>query len=293
MFGGSMVALVTPFDRRGELDWEAFERLLGFHLDEGTDAVVVGGTTGESPTLTGDELEKMVRLAVEKMTGRIPVIAGSGTNSTRASVAASKRVAAAGANACLVVTPYYNKPAQRGLVEHYTAVADAVDIPIIMYNVPGRTACDMLPDTVAELAEHPNICGIKEATGDVARGQEIVNGTDDEFVVLSGDDGSARSLMAAGARGVISVTANVAPRLMHKMCEAATSGDEEAAASLDAQLAELHETLFVEANPIPVKWALAEMGFIGPALRLPLTELDTSYHDRLRRALQAAGIKIQ
>lgn len=293
MFGGSMVALVTPFDRRGELDWEAFERLLGFHLDEGTDAVVVGGTTGESPTLTGDELEKMVRLAVEKMTGRIPVIAGSGTNSTRASVAASKRVAAAGANACLVVTPYYNKPAQRGLVEHYTAVADAVDIPIIMYNVPGRTACDMLPDTVAELAEHPNICGIKEATGDVARGQEIVNGTDDEFVVLSGDDGSARSLMAAGARGVISVTANVAPRLMHKMCEAATSGDEEAAASLDAHLAELHETLFVEANPIPVKWALAEMGFIGPALRLPLTELDTSYHDRLRRALQAAGIKIQ
>ena len=292
MFGGSIVALVTPFDRRGDLDRDTFERPPGFHLDEGTDAVVVGGTTGESPTLSGHELETMVRMAADKLADRIPVIAGSGTNSTRSSVATSKRVAAAGADACPVVTPYYNKPAQRGLVEHYAAVADAVDVPIIMYNVPGRTACDMLPDTVAELAEHPNFCGIKESTGDVARGQEIVNGTDDEFVVLSGDDGSASGLMAAGARGVISVTASVAPRLMHDMCEAATCGDEERAASLDAQLAELHEALFVEANPIPVKWALAEMGLIGPALRLPLTELDASYHDRLREALQAAGIEI-
>ncbi len=293
MFGGSMVALVTPFDRRGDLDREAFERLLGFHLDQGTDAIVVGGTTGESPTLSGDELETMVRMAREKLAGRIPVIAGSGTNSTRSSVAMSKRVAAAGADACLVVTPYYNKPAQRGLVKHYTAVADAVDVPIIMYNVPGRTACDMLPDTVAELAEHPNICGIKEATGDVARGQEIVNGTDDEFVVLSGDDGTARSLMAAGGHGVISVTANVAPRLMHEMCDAATGGNEERAVSLDSQLAELHEALFLEANPIPVKWALAAMGLIGPGLRLPLTELHASFHDRLGEALQAAGIEIQ
>ena len=191
------------------------------------------------------------------------------------------------------MTPSYNKLAQRGLVEHYAAVADAVDAPIFMYNVPGRTACDMLPDTIAELSEQPCNCGIKEATGDVTRGQEIMNRTEKDFVLLSGDDGTARSLMAAGARGVISVTANAAPRLMHETCDAATGGNEKRAVSLDSQLAELHETLFVEANPIPVKWALATMGLIGPGLRLPLTELDAWFHDRLRKALQSAGIAIQ
>ncbi len=200
---------------------------------------------------------------------------------------------ATGADACLVVTPYYNKPAQRGLVQRYAAVADAVDVPIIMYNVPGRTACDMLPDTIAELSEHPRICGIKEATGDVTRGQEIMNRTEKDFVLLSGDDGTARSLKAAGARGVISVTANAAPRIMHEMCNAATGGNEKRAVSIDSQLTELHQTLFVEANPIPVKWALASMGLIEPGLRLPLTELDASFHDRLHKALQSAGIAIQ
>ena len=190
------------------------------------------------------------------------------------------------------MTPSCNKLAQRGLVEHYAAVADAVDAPIFMYNVPGRTACDMLPDTIAELSEHPYICGIREATGDVTRGQEIMNRTEKDFVLLSGDDGTARSLMAAGARGVISVTANAAPRLMHEMCDAATGGNEKRAVSLDSQLAELHETLFVEANPIPVKWALATMGLIGPGLRLPLTELDAWFHDRLCIALRSAGIAI-
>ncbi len=201
-------------------------------------------------------------------------------------------MATAGADACVVVTPSYNKLAQRGLVEHYAAVADAVDAPIIMYNVPGRTACDMLPDTIAELSEHPCNCGIKAATGDVTRGQEIMNGTEKDFVLMSGDDGTARSLMAAGARGVISVTANAAPRLMHEMCDAATGGNEKRAVSRDSQLAELHETLFVEANPIPVKWALASMGLIGPGLRLPLTELDAWFHDRLCIALRSAGIAI-
>ena len=191
------------------------------------------------------------------------------------------------------MTPSYNKLAQRGLVEHYAAVADAVDAPIIMYNVPGRTACDMLPDTIAELSEPPCNCGIKAATGDVTRGPEIMNRTEKDFVLLSGDDGTARSRMAAGARGVISVTANAAPRLMHKTCDAATGGNEKRAVSLDSQLAELHETLFVEANPIPVKWALATMGLIGPGLRLPLTELDAWFHVRLRIALQSAGIAIQ
>ena len=190
------------------------------------------------------------------------------------------------------MTPSYNKLAQRGLVEHYAAVADAVDAPIFMYNVPGRTACDMLPDTIAELSEHPCNCGIKAATGDVTRGQEIMNRTEKDFVLLSGDDGTARSRMAAGARGVISVTANAAPRLMHKTCDAATGGNEKRAVSLDSQLAELHETLFVKANPIPVKWALATMGLIGPGLRLPLTELDAWFHDRLCIALRSAGIAI-
>ena len=190
------------------------------------------------------------------------------------------------------MTPSYNKLAQRGLVEHYAAVADAVDAPIFMYNVPGRTACDMLPDTIAELSEHPYICGIREATGDVTRGQEIMNRTEKDFVLLSGDDGTA-SLMAAGASGMISVTANVAPRLMHEMCNAATGGNEKRAVSIDSQLTELHQTLFVEANPIPVKWALASLGLIEPGLRLPLTELDASFHDRLHKALQSAGIAIQ
>ena len=292
MFKGSIPALVTPMRDDGTIDFAAWDALLDFHLREGTDGVVVGGTTGESPVLERSELEELVRRAKARVAGRIPVIAGSGTNGTAKSVVLSKVAAAAGADALLVVTPYYNKPTQDGLFRHFTAIADAVDVPVILYNVPGRTVCDMLADTVARLSHHPRIAGVKEATGDVARGEAILEQSRPGFVLLSGDDPTAAGLIRIGARGVISVTANVAPRAMHELCDAALAGRHEAAAAIDERLVPLHKALFVEANPIPVKWAVQRMGLIGPGIRLPLTPLSAGLHATVEAAMVAAGVQL-
>jgi 4-hydroxy-tetrahydrodipicolinate synthase len=292
MFKGSIPALVTPMRDDGTIDFAAWDALLDFHLREGTDGVVVGGTTGESPVLERSELEELVRRAKARVAGRIPVIAGSGTNGTAKSVVLSKVAAAAGADALLVVTPYYNKPTQDGLFRHFTAIADAVDVPVILYNVPGRTACDMLAGTVARLSHHPRIAGVKEATGDVARGQAILEQSRPGFVLLSGDDPTAADLVRIGAKGVISVTANVAPRAMHELCDAALAGRHGAAAAIDERLGPLHKALFVEANPIPVKWAVQRMGLIGAGIRLPLTPLSEGLHATVEAAMVAAGVQL-
>lgn len=285
-----MVAIVTPMRADGEIDFTAWERLLGFHVENGTDAVVVGGTTGESPTLTEPELRELVRAAVRILKGRMPVIAGAGSNCTAIAVERARALSASGADALLAVTPYYNKPTQRGLLEHFRSMAAASRVPVILYNVPSRTAVDLLPDTVAELACLPGIVAIKEATGNVERARALREACPAGFAVLSGDDPSAVDLMAAGARGVISVTANVAPRLMHEICAAAVSGDLPRARDLDGRLRRLHSALFVESNPIPVKWALQRMGLIPPGLRLPLTPLEQSHESVVHASLQQAGI---
>jgi 4-hydroxy-tetrahydrodipicolinate synthase len=290
MFQGSIPALVTPMRADGSLDLDGWDRLLDFHLREGSDAVVVGGTTGESPTLERQELEALVRRARQRFAGRRPVIAGSGSNSTAHAVALSRAAEAAGADALLVVTPYYNRPTQEGLYRHFVAIAEAVAIPIVLYNVPGRTACDLLPETVVRLAAHPRIVGIKEATGEVARAPAILGGTPAGFLVLSGDDPTAPALMQAGARGVISVTANVAPRAMHELCAAALAGRHEEAARLNERLMPLHRALFVEPNPIPVKWAAERLGLVGPGIRLPLTPLSVGSRAAVQAALDACGL---
>ena len=290
MFHGSMVALVTPMHADESLDSEGLERLIEFHIEQGSDAIVVVGTTGESPTLDEKEHCKVIRQAVDFAKGRVPVIAGTGSNATHEAIDLTRCAMEGGADACLLVTPYYNKPTQEGLYLHHKKVAEAVPIPQILYNVPGRTACDMLPETVARLAAIPNIVGIKEATGNLGRGREILERCDDRLDLYSGDDATAMELMLLGAKGVISVTANAAPRAMHDMCEAALAGDRAQATAINERLAGLHETLFVEANPIPVKWALYEMGLIEPGIRLPLTLLSERYHDTLRQALKQAGI---
>lgn len=293
MIQGSIVALVSPMHGDGTLDWESLSRLVEYHIDEGTDAIVPVGTTGESATLDETEHCAVIRAVVERVDGRVPVIAGTGANSTSEAVSLTRQACDAGADACLSVTPYYNKPTQEGLYLHYKTIAEAVDIPQILYNVPGRTACDLLPETVARLAEIPNIDGIKEASGDLSRVDRIRALCGDDFPVYSGEDAIAREFCARGGNGVISVTANVAPRLMHQMCEAALAGDAERAAAIDAGLAGLHEQLFVESNPIPVKWAVAEMGLISPGIRLPLTWLSDPYHDGVRRAMREAGVNSQ
>ncbi len=290
MFQGSMVALVTPMRSDGALDEEALARLVEFHVENGTDAIVAVGTTGESATLDGTEHCRVVRRVVDLVGGRIPVIAGTGSNSTREAVELTRCAMEAGADAALLVTPYYNKPTQEGLYRHYKAVAEAVPMPQILYNVPGRTACDLLPETVERLAAISNIVGIKEATGDPARGREILDRCGERMDLYSGDDASAMELILGGARGVISVTANVAPRLMHSMCTAALAGRREEAEAVNARLEALHRKLFVEANPIPVKWALYEMGMISPGIRLPLTVLSERYHEDVRRAMKQAGV---
>ncbi len=290
MFQGSMVALVTPMHEDGSLDFEALERLVEFHIDNGTDAIVSVGTTGESPTLNEKEHCEVVRKTVDLVRGRVPVIAGTGSNSTREAIDLSRAAMSAGADACLLVTPYYNKPTQEGLYLHYKAISDAVAIPHILYNVPSRTACDLLPETVARLATIPNIVGIKEATGDLERVHEIIQACGEAIDVYGGDDATARELILMGGKGVISVTSNVAPKAMHEMCAAALAGEREKAESLDAPLAGLHEQLFLEANPIPVKWALAEMGLMGLGIRLPLTPLSGQYHDSVRQAMRQAGV---
>ncbi len=290
MIQGSLVALVTPMQADGALDADALAGLLDFHVASGTDAVVAVGTTGESATLSEDEHCALIAQVVAHVAGRISVIAGTGANSTSEAIRLTRCAYEAGADACLLVTPYYNKPPQEGLYQHHKAVAEAVQIPQILYNVPGRTAVDMLPDTVARLAKIPNIVGIKDATGDLERYQQTRDLCGDDFAIYSGDDETAMELMLAGANGDISVTANVAPKAMHDMCAAAMAGNRALAESINANLMRLHSGLFVESNPIPVKWALYEMGRIQTGIRLPLTALSETMRDDLSENLRAAGV---
>ena len=290
MISGSLVALVTPMDSRGNLDWDALDRLIEFHLAEGTDGIVAVGTSGESATLDFDEHKEVIRRVVDRVAGRIPVIAGTGANSTSEAVRLTEDARDVGADACLLVTPYYNKPTQEGLYQHYRFIAEAVDIPQILYNVPGRTAVDMLPDTVARLADIDNIVGIKEATGDLQRAREVIERVGDRMAVYSGDDPTAVELILLGGKGNISVTANVAPRLMHELCAAALKGDADTARRLNDALMPLHKQLFIESNPIPAKWALHEMGLIADGLRLPLTSLSPDCRPVVREALQQCGL---
>lgn len=290
MFHGSMVALVTPMHEDGAVDEDGLQRLVDWHVENRTDAIVVVGTTGESATLDEDEHCHVIRRTVEMAAGRVPVIAGTGANSTREAIDLTRCAMEAGVDACLLVTPYYNKPTQEGLYLHFRAVAEAVPVPQILYNVPGRTACDMLPETVERLAAISNIVGIKEATGDIERARAIVQCCGERVDVYSGDDATAMELMLNGGKGNISVTANVAPAAMHAMCAAAVAGDRDVAAAANQPLEELHRILFVESNPIPVKWALHEMGMIPPGIRLPLTPLAEQYRESLRAALRQAGI---
>jgi 4-hydroxy-tetrahydrodipicolinate synthase len=290
MLQGSMVALVTPMTEDGGLDETALRALVDWHVAEGTDAIVAVGTTGESATLDEEEHCYLIRLVVELAAKRIPVVAGTGANSTTEAIDLTRCAKAAGADACLLVTPYYNKPTQQGLYLHHKAVAEAVDIPQILYNVPGRTGCDMQPETVGRLAAVPNIVGVKEATGDLARVPRIRELAGPGFAIYSGDDATARELMLLGGQGVISVTANVAPGAMHRMSLAALAGRRAEAEAIDATLAGLHKSLFVESNPIPVKWALAEMGRIRTGIRLPLTWLSEPARPAVREALRQAGI---
>lgn len=285
-----MVALVTPMLDDESVDFASLEKLVEFHIDAGTDAIVAVGTTGESATLDMEEHCAVVKFVVDKVNKRIPVIAGTGANSTSEAIQLTQCAKEAGADACLLVTPYYNKPTQEGLYLHHKKVAEAVAIPQILYNVPGRTACDMLPETVIRLARIDNIIGIKEATGDLSRIAKIKAGVSDDFDLYTGDDATAVEFILAGGHGGISVTANVAPKACHEIYKAALAGDAETARRLDAPLAALHRDLFVESNPIPVKWALAEMGLIGHAIRLPLTPLSASAQPVVRAAMQQAGI---
>ena len=289
MFSGSMVALVTPMSGDGSVDQKSLENLVEFHIENGTDAIVAVGTTGESATLNEKEHCQVIKSVVEMADNRIPVIAGTGANSTTEAIELTQCAMQAGADACLLVTPYYNKPTQEGLYLHFKKIAESVAIPQILYNVPGRTAVDMLPETIARLAGISNIVGIKEATGDLQRGKQIIDECGDKLDVYSGDDDTAMELILLGARGDISVTANIAPKAMHEMCTAALAGDRETASQINNRLAALHKKLFVESNPIPVKWALYEMGLIPEGIRLPLTPLDSQYYDVIRDAIKQAS----
>ncbi|HEY0746486.1 MAG TPA: 4-hydroxy-tetrahydrodipicolinate synthase [Steroidobacteraceae bacterium] len=293
MFSGSMVALVTPMAADGAVDWPAWDRLLDYHLAQGTDGIVVAGTTGESPVLSPSEIAELTRLAVLRCRDKLKIIVGAGSYATDVTVARTRSLSRLGVDAVMLVTPYYNKPPQEGLYRHFMAAADASAAPVILYNVPSRTAVDLLPSTVARLARHPRIVAIKEATASLSRAREILGSCPPEFVVLSGDDATAIDLMSVGARGVISVSANIAPRRMHEACRAALDGDLAQARAIDATLQPLHKDLFVEANPIPVKWAVARMGIIGNAIRLPLVELATAHHETVLRAMRAAGITLE
>jgi len=285
-----MVALVTPMADDGRVDFAALDGLLDWHLAEGTDAVVAVGTTGESATLEDDEHMAVVARCVQRLKGKIPVIAGTGSNNTAHAARMSRHAEGLGADAVLTVVPYYNKPMQEGLYRHFRAIAGAVTLPVILYNVPSRTITDLQPATVERLAKLPNVAGIKEATGDLSRATDIRRRCGERFLLISGDDATAREFILQGGVGVISVTANVAPRLMHELCTAARAGDARKAADIDGRLKELHKALFVESSPIPVKWALAEMGRIPTGIRLPLTPLAEEHHQTLRTVLKAAGV---
>ena len=290
MITGSIVALVTPMDADGEIDWQKLTELLEWHISEGTSAIVPVGTTGESATLTISEHCQVVEHVVRIVNGRVPVIAGTGGNATQEAIELTRAAREAGADACLSVTPYYNKPTQEGLFLHYQAIVKAVDLPLILYNVPGRTACDMQAVTVSRLAELPGIVGIKEATGDLDRGKEVRSLCGDGFAIYSGDDATSCDLMLNGANGTISVTANVAPQKMSLLAAAAVLGDRDQSKELDAELQGLHRKLFLESNPIPVKWALAEMGRICGGIRLPMTQLSIEHQESLREAMRQAGV---
>jgi 4-hydroxy-tetrahydrodipicolinate synthase len=289
MFTGSLVALVTPMLADGGLDMPRFRALVDWHVEQGTDGLVIVGTTGESPTVSMAEHCHLIATAVEQSAGRIPVIAGTGANSTVEAIELTQCAQRAGAAAGLSVAPYYNKPTQEGLYQHFRRIAEAVDLPLILYNVPGRTVADIGNDTALRLAQVPGVIGIKDATGSIERGSDLIKRAPASFAVYSGDDASAMVLMLLGGKGVISVTANVAPRLMHEMCAAALGGDLARAREINFRLLGLHQKLFVEANPIPVKWALAQMGRIDTGIRLPLVPLSAVHHDTLRAALREAG----
>jgi len=289
MFTGSYVAIVTPF-QNGRVDEKALGELIEWQIARGTNGIVPCGSTGESATLTHEEHDRVIAFTVEAVRRRVPVIAGTGANSTTEAIELTRCAEHARADACLLVTPYYNKPTQEGLYLHHRAIAEAVPIPQILYNVPGRTACDMLPETVERLADIPNIVGIKEATGNLDRARDILRRCGKKLDLYSGDDATALDCMLSGAKGDISVTANVAPRLMHEMCKLARAGKEKEARAINDRLMGLHKELFIEANPIPVKWALNEMGLIKGGIRLPLTPLSSKYHETVRSAMRAAGV---
>jgi 4-hydroxy-tetrahydrodipicolinate synthase len=290
MIKGSIVAIVTPMLEDGSLDLAAFRALIDFHAEQGTDGIVVVGTTGESPTVNVEEHERLIAEAVKHAAKRIPIIAGTGANSTREAIELAAFSKKAGADASLSVVPYYNKPTQEGLYLHFKAIAEAVDMPHILYNVPGRTVADMNNDTVLRLAQIPNIVGIKDATGNIERGSDLLRRAPKDFAVYSGDDASTLALMLLGAHGAISVTANVAPKLMHEMCVAALNGEVAKAREINFRLLGLHRNLFIEANPIPVKWAVSRMGLMKNALRLPLTPLTAASHPRVESAMREAGV---
>jgi 4-hydroxy-tetrahydrodipicolinate synthase len=290
---GSLVAIVTPMQEDGTLDLGAFRRLIDWHIGEGTDGIVVAGTTGESPTVDFDEHALLIKTAVDHSGKRVPVIAGTGANSTREAIELAAYAREAGADMSLSVVPYYNKPTQEGLYRHFRAIAEAVDIPHVLYNVPGRTVADLQNDTVLRLAQIPNIVGIKDATANMERGAELIRRKPRDFRVVSGDDATALPLMLVGGQGVISVTANVAPRLMHDMCAAALSGEIAKARELNNRLLPLHHNLFLEANPIPVKWAVQQMGLIESGIRLPLTPLSAACHEQVREAMRHAGVRLE
>lgn len=292
MYKGSMAAIITPMHKDGTVDHQALTELVEWHIENGTEGLVATGTTGESATLSPQEIYEVNAAVVKQVNGRIPVIAGTGSNSTSVVIKLSEEAKRAGVDALLIVTPYYNKPTQNGLYEHYKTITEAVDLPIILYNVPGRTACDLLPETVERLSKLTNIIGIKEATGKLDRAKEILKRCGNDFAVYSGDDLTALDLMLNGAHGVISVTANVAPKKMAEMCRAALTGNSELATKLNNELMPLHQQLFLESNPIPTKWALETMGKIQSGIRLPLLPLDSKYHDKVKEAMKNAGVLV-
>ena len=292
-FQGSIVAIVTPMQEDGALDLDAFRKLIDWHIKEGTDGIVVVGTTGESPTVDWDEHRLLIKTAVDHAGKRVPIIAGTGANATAEAIELSAYAREAGAAGSLSVVPYYNKPTQEGLYRHFKAIAETVDLPMIVYNVPGRTVADLQNETVLRLAQVPGIIGIKDATGAIERGSDLLRRKPREFRVYSGDDATGLALMLHGGHGVISVTANVAPRLMHEMCAAAMAGDVAKAREINNRLLPLHRNLFLEANPIPVKWAVQQLGLIKGGIRMPLTPLSAGCYEAVREAMRHAGVRAE
>jgi len=293
VFKGSLVALATPFDSNNRVDFASLKGLIDFHVNAGSDGLVIAGTTGEAATLTRAEHVELVAAAAEISDGRLPIVAGTGSNSTQQTIDLSLEVGKTGVDAYLIVVPYYNKPVQEGMIRHFTAIADAVDLPVMMYNVPGRTVADMQAETVARLAQHDNIFGIKEATGDIGRLKQIQALVDDEFMLYSGDDFTSLEFLQTGGHGIVTVCGNVVPAATAALCRLVVAGEHVEAKALDDTLQPLNDALFVESNPIPVKWALNQMGLIPPGLRLPLTEFAKQYHDQMRAVLASAGVNLE